>query len=341
MKNNERKWNGEQITEPGIYSNLPIHLYHSPWICAGDTPIPAGVNAGELRTFGPSISSSGLREIFGEEKSPKHFFSRWSGNPLYKVNEADEEKKRHFVIGRATHMLLLGERNFAKLFIAQPLEWPDENGEIKPWHNGRKTCKAWNAARIAEGRSWLTAKEIEAIRQMAISIGNHPLAGGFLRGHIERSLFWKDAETGIWLKARPDSIPTDSHDVSDLKTCYSTHWNDLQRSMRQLAYYRQAALIREGFRKVLDINISSFTLVFVEKVPPYNTRDVRPDDEDLDRGDRANRAAIRTFARCLKSGEWPGPGHGNEGNERLPLSPQAREAMDTKLRYEGLADGID
>lgn len=335
------KWTGTQITQPGIYSNIPLELYHNPFICAGTTPLPASMHFGDLTTFGPSISSSGLREIFGEDKSPKHFYARWRGNPAFQPTPEEEEKKRHFVVGRAVHHLLLGERNFAKLFIMQPPEWPDANGELKPWRNSRDVCKAWNRARIAEGRSWLTPKEVESIRQMAISVGNHPLAGGFLRGQIERSIFWQDEETGIWLKARPDSIPTDSHDCADLKTTYSTHWSRLQQSMRQFAYYRQAALVREAFRKVLKINISSFTLVFVEKAPPYNTRDVRPDEEDLDRGDRANRAAIRTFARCLKSGEWPGPGHGNEGNERLPLSPQAREAMDTKLRYEGLADGID
>ncbi len=322
MKDKTIAWDGVQVTKPGIYSGVPLSLYHAPNICVG-----------------PSISSSGLREIFGENKSPKHFFAKWRGNPAYKE---DADEKRHFVIGRAIHHLLLGERNFAKLFCIQPTEWPDEQGEVKPWHNGRKVCKAWNAARVAEGRSWLSPAEVEAIKQMAISVGNHPLVkAGALNGQIERSLFWKDKETGVWLKSRPDAIPTDSGLCVDLKTTISTHWNDMVRTMRSFAYYRQAATVREGFRQVLDIDWESFTLIFVEKKDPWHTRDVRPDEQDLHRGDRANRAAIRIFAKCIETGIWPGPGDGNEGNERLPLSEAGREAMDAKLKMEGLADGED
>lgn len=329
------EWNGKQITEPGIYSGIPLHLYHDPRICAGDRPW----HDGSMR-YGPSISSSGLREIFGENKSEKHFYANWRGNPNYR--EIDEEKKRHFVIGRAVHHLVLGERNFAKLFVQQPHEWPDENGEVKPWHNGRKTCKAWNAARKREGRAWLSLKEIEMIKQMVISVGNHPLVQqGALNGATERSIFWKDRETGIWLKCRPDCIPSDSGDFVDLKTTRTTFWSQLQKTMREYAYYRQAALAQEACREVLGIEWESFTLIFVEKAEPWHTRDVRPHDEDLHRGQRANRAALRRFARALETGIWPGPGDGNEGNERLPLSEQGRETMDTMLKYEGLADGED
>lgn len=337
MKDKTIAWNGKQISRPGIYSGVPLALYHNPFICAGDTPLPEGMHFGELRTFGPSISSSGLRDIFGEKKSPKHFYAQWPGNPLH----APKADSRAFVIGRAVHHLMLGERNFAKLFCIQPTEYPNDHGVLKPWHNGAGYCKAWNAAREAEGRAWLSPADVENIKQMSRSISNHPLASSFLTGQIERSIFWQDKETGIWLKARPDAVPTESADAADLKTTYSTHWTDLQRTMREFAYYRQAALVREAFRMVLDMELASFTLVFVEKVRPWDTRDVRPDQEDLHRGDRANRAAIRIFERCIKSGNWPGPGEGNEGNERLGLSPAGREAMDAKLKGEGLADNED
>lgn len=314
-------WDGKRISKPGIYSGVPLESYHAPNIC-----------------IGPSISSSGLRDIFGENRSPKHFYSRWRGNPLYKP----EPDKRHFVIGRAVHHLMLGEKFFAKLFRAQPAEYQSGHGEMKPWNNSAAVCKAWNKATIESGRSWLTADDIENIKQMAISVGNHPLVRqGALNGDIERSIFWIDKETGIWLKARPDAIPNDSGQFVDLKTTYSTHWSDLQRSMRSFAYYRQASVVRAASRHVLNIEWDSFTLIFVEKGNPWHTRDIRAEDEDLHRGDRANRAALRIFANCLEKNYWPGPGDGNEGNDRMPLSPAAREAMDTMLKHQGLADGED
>src|SRR5262249_6669221 len=153
---------------------------------------------------------------------------------------------------------------------------------------------------------------------------------GILDGMIERSFFWRDKETGIWLKWRPDSVPTDAADFADIKTTTSVLWPDLCRTLRELAYYQQAALGRWACREILKMEMASFTYLFVEKETPWCTRDVRVEDQDLIRGERMNRACLRIFQRCLKEGHWPGPGEGNEGNERLGLSPTARESIDMR-----------
>lgn len=333
MKTASIPWDGTQITRPGIYSGLPLSLYHSPFICAGDWPIPQGHDLGDVKTFHPSISSSGLRAIYGQDKSPKHFYAKWTGNPNYRPDPLDEEMKRHFVLGRATHHLFLGERNFAKLFKIQPHEYPDDKGELKPWHNGAKFCKAWNRQCMAEGRSWLSRKEVEQIRQMAHSVSNHPLVqAGALNGQIERSIFWRDEETGIWLKSRPDSIPSDSADFVDLKNIYDIF--AVRKAIRQHAYYRQVALTRDACEQVLKVKWESFTLIFVEAKDPWHTQDVRCYEKDIKLGRDENRAAIRIFAKCMETGEWPGPGDNNIGNERVGLSDEAREAAKKRLKYE-------
>lgn len=313
------EWDGRRITKPGLYSLVPMDSYHLPDICDG-----------------PSISSSGLRKINPDIGSPKHFFATWPGNP----ESVPEPDSRAFILGRAVHHLMLGEKMFAKLFIVQPDEYVNsKTGEVKPWSNNATDCKKWNTARAKEGRSILTPKEVHDIKGMAIEIGKHPLARQFLSGQIERSFFWKDKETGIWLKWRPDALPTDALDFADLKTSYSVHFPDLVQILRNRAYYQQAALGRTACQEVLKQEMSTFTLVFVEKTYPWAVRDERLFDEDLVRGGRMNRACLRTFASCMKSGIWPGPGAGNEGNERLPLSGAAREQIDKRLEMEGLADG--
>ena len=72
-----------------------------------------------------------------------------------------------------------------------------------------KVCAAWRAERGREGKAILTLNDVADIRGMAESLGRHPIIKAqALNGLIERSGFYKDKDTGIWVKIRPDAIPT-------------------------------------------------------------------------------------------------------------------------------------
>lgn len=322
------KWTGEQISQPGIYSHMDLSSYHHPFICAGDHLLPEGMKIEGITTYGPSISSSGLRTIFN--KSPAHFYAEWGGNPK-RVKRDDAE---HFRVGRAVHHLMLGEKNFSKLFAIQPSEWPDEHGEVKPWNNLRKVCRAWNAARAAEGRACLTKSDVNSIKNMVISLENNPIVqAGALNGLIERSLFWQDSETGIWWKSRPDSIPGDSGDFVDLKTSFSVQWRDMVRTVAELGYHQQGALVCEGAREVMKIKHPTFTLIFVEKKDPYCNQVVTVKENDLRLGSQQNRVATDIFARCLKENHWPGPGGDRQDAMHIEISERDRKVIEDRLKY--------
>ena len=303
-------WEGAAISQPGLYGSIPLDTYHKPNICDAT-----------------SISSSGLRKIFNE--SPAHFFCEWPGNP----NRIEQKDARHFILGRAVHHLMLGEPFFAKLFAVQPEEYEDEKtGEVKKWNNNANACRRWHADRAKEGRQVLLSKEIDNIKGMAQRLGANPIIRhGALNGLIERSIFWKDKKTGIWLKSRPDSIPGDSGDFVDLKTTISVQWPDIVRSIGQFAYHQQGALVRQAAREVLGIEHPTFTLVFVEKDPPWCERIVTLKDADLDRGDKQNRAALDIFDECLKADHWPGPGGDREDAEYIELSEYEQKRIDNQL----------
>ena len=283
-------WDGDVISTPGAYRDVDMASYHSD-ICVA-----------------PSISSTGLRKI--RQQSPRHYWATSYLNP----DREPEADKAHFNLGQAAHMLFLGEEGFARTFIAQPDEYPDrKTGEMKPWHGGAGYCKDWAADAAASGRRVLTSKQLQQIKGMSRSLADCPLVtkGGILNGLIETSLFWQDRETGVWLKARPDVIPTDGALISDLKTTADAHPATLERTLSNWSYHMQLALAGMGLRETLGLKIpdnGGYAFVFIESDAPHAISIVEVDAEAIYWARRELRAAIRTFADCLDKGRWPAYG---------------------------------
>lgn len=306
------QWDGNVITKPGIYKGVPLDLYHS----------------SELFDGVPAISSSGLRKIYNY--SPAHY---WAESP-YNPDRIEPEDKKHFVIGRALHHLVGAERGFSLNFVIRPERIADPGDpNKKPWQGNRKVCKDWLLDMKEKGKSVLTAEDIENLKGMALELGKHPLVG-VLSGEIEHSYFWRDEETGIWLKWRPDSTPTASADFVDLKTTTDVRFYKLMKTATDNGYHQQGALGRTASRVLLDREMTSFSLFFIEKKEPFATALMQLKDEDLALGERMNRAALRYFWRCWKDKRWPGPAESDVGY--LEITPREREYADAKLRAEGL-----
>jgi len=288
-----------KISEQGVYA-LPIEVYHG------------------QPTVGPSISSSGLRTIWSQ--SPAHYFVDSALNPK-RPPQADRPA---FALGRLAHKLLLeGSDGLADEFVTRPEQWSD-------WRT--KAAQEWRDGMIAAGKTVITEADLAAVTGMAESLARHPLIeAGILDGFVERSLIWKDATTGVWLKSRPDVVPRASGLFSDLKTTASVSDNDLERSLSDYGYHMQAALVGMASEAVLGRPMEEFALVWVEKAPPHCVRVTVLTGEDLDRGRRQLRRAIDQFAECIATGEWPGPGGSRRDAEYLTLPPWAAKRIDERL----------
>ena len=308
------QWDGEPISKPGIFQGVDISLYHSGKLCVG-----------------PSISSSGLRKIFSESEA--HF---WDGCPL-NPDRAPQKSSDAFDLGRAVHHAILGEAFFSKMFVRQPDEYPDaKTGENKAWSNNAKWCREWNAEQAKAGKTILTDKDLDKIKGMAVALGRDSLVrAGALNGKIECTMAWQDKETGVWLLARPDVIPTDSGDFIDLKTTSSTLYNDLVRTLSDYGYHQQGALIAEGYEVLFGRKISSFSLYFVESTRPHCARLMQLKENDLALGRQQNRNALRRFVEALNSGHWPGPGGRQDAVQYIEISDRMRTVFEDKLKFEG------
>ena len=267
--------NGQIIDKPGVYS-MSLEWYHS------------------SSCIGPSISSSGLRAI--ENESPLHY---WANSPL-NPDRPEQDQKPAFALGSAAHHLLLGEPGFREKFVIRPSEFPD-------WRT--KASQQWRAEQIAAGKTVLDEKNVEQIRGMAKTLGEHPLVkSGLLNGAIEQSIIWQDSETGIWLKARPDALPLDGNIVVDLKTCASADPRSVRNSIADYGYGMQLALVGMGMQAVLGRSPGNedYALIFVETKAPYAVNFKPIDCRIIEYGRMQIRRALRKFAECLSKGEWPG-----------------------------------
>ena len=296
----ETTYSGTVIRAPGCFVGMSMDAYHG------------------QPCEGPSVSSSGLRTIWAE--SPAHF---WANSSLNKDRLPAKENPA-FNVGRLAHKLLIeGREGLEKDFAIRPDRWDS-------WRT--KEAQVWRDAAILNGLTVVTEDDLAAVTGMAESLGRHPLVkAGILDGKVERSLIWKDEETDVWLKARPDVIPNASGLVADLKTTTSVRTDALERSLGDYGYHVQAAIVGMGLKATLGIDMEEFALVWVEKTAPWCVRITTLTGADIERGQMQVRAALRTFADCLASGRWPGPGGERRDAEYLQLPAWAAKRIDTEL----------
>ena len=311
------RWTGEPISAPGIYSGVPISVYHGADLC-----------------IGPSISSSGLRTIFDPKRGPMAY---WIESPL-NPNRIDPEEKDAFVLGRAAHHLGLGEANFSRYYAVEPETYRDsKTGELKPWNNNATACREWRAhVEEGEGRTVLSRKQIEQIRGIAgllpwqrdledSGLANSAVVrAGALSGLVEHTIIAQDKETGVWLKSRPDAIPLDSTDFSDFKTTQDVDGASISRTLDSLRYDMQAVLASMCLEQAVGQPFTSFAFIFAMKKPPHAVEVGELTPVDLTEAELDVRIAIRTFARCLETGRWPGPGGGRADARHIARSERSR-----------------
>lgn len=269
---------GPAITAPGYRDGMPAELYHS----AGVTPQPA-------------LSSSGARMI--EQECPALYHYRHL-DPAYV-----REQKRAFDIGTALHLLVLEPELFEG--AVSVIEGKKKNGKPSDGY-ASQDAKDQRDAAYGGGKTPLLPEEIAKLRAMRDAIFRHPVAKlAFVGGVAERSYFWKDEETGIWCKARPDYAPAHLRYFTDVKTSTSANPRAFERRVWDLGYHMQAAWYLDARHAIDGVRPERFAFIVVSTEPPHLVTPVWLDAETVAWGALQNQRARQTFARCLERGEWP------------------------------------
>jgi hypothetical protein len=277
------------VTEPGVYPDMPIGVYHA-------DPVPGG-----------SLSSSGARKLLDPGCPAQFKYDRDNQQP----------HKREFDIGHAAHMLVLGDGPELEV-----IDFPDWK-KVAARELRDLAYDEGKTPLLTKEYEQVTAMA-DAIRQHPTAGKLFAPDTGI----AEQSMFWQDSRHGVWRRARPDWIPHRQENgrlvVVDYKTARAVDPTALQRAVYEHGYHAQAAWYLDAV-KALDLagDIEpAFIFVFQTKTAPYLVHLVELDFPALTLGAARNDRALRIYAECQRTDTWPGF---NDAITYLPLPPYAEK----------------
>jgi exodeoxyribonuclease VIII len=254
---------------PGIYLNISNEDYHA----------------------GPGISKSGLDQI---NKSPAHYFSRY----LDPSRPGQSDPTPAQFAGTLAHCAILERDQFDKRYAVGP----DVSRVTKEWKAFEAELPA-GVIGIKPDQAAQALAQAEAIKRLP------DVAEAFAAGNAEASAYWRDKETGVLCKCRPDF----AHEAGDggvilfdLKTTTDAGPQEFPRSIAKWRYHVQAAWYSDGYKLATGRDVLGYVFVAVENEWPHFASAVMVDEDAMAEGRTAYRRNLNTYARCIESGTWPG-----------------------------------
>lgn len=255
--------------QPGIYDDISNDDYHN----------------------GPGISKSQLDLI---EQSPADFI--WQRNA-----PVDEEKIKALDFGTAIHCLLLEPDEFNNRYRIGP----EVNRRTSA---GKQEEKEFFEMCEKEGIAPITHDDNRKLMIMRDSAMAHPIAKWCLEadGKAESSIYWKDKETDILCRCRPDKLIGQHGWIVDVKS--TADMARFERAFYDMRYHVQDSFYSDGY-KDLSGELPVFVFLAVSTTIDCGRYPVRVfimDDVAKDAGRSAYKQNLRTYSECIKTDEWPG-----------------------------------
>jgi exodeoxyribonuclease VIII len=218
-------------------------------------------------------------------------------------------------LGRAIHVAVLEPERFAREYVGAPKV--NRSTTI-----GKGRWSDFVAANV--GKRVLDADVYAVCRDASASVMAHSTARQIIEapGLTEVSALWRDAETGLLCKSRPDRLTALSgwSVVGDLKSGRDASSRAFEREIYKFGYAQQAAMYLDGCDALTpaeDRRERKFIFIVVETEPPYCVAVYDLDPEAIALGRDEYRAHLAQYARCMKTGVWSGYDQGI-GNISLP-----------------------
>jgi len=245
-----------------------------------------------------AVSSGRLKRVL---KSPHNFYS------AFMQAEEDEEAQQpqHLRFGQAFHMAVLEPKKFFKQYI----KIPEFKGE------GSKAAKAeWFAAQ-PKSAVLVTEKEMIMLEGMVNSVLSYQDACNLLKhGQAEISGYYRDPDTGLKCKFRPDFMNFELLTMVDVKTTRDASAKGFADSVLRYRYDLQIAMYCLGVEQVIGKPPHFPIWLAIEKTPPYEVAVYIVEQQTLEVGLITYRDCMVKVSEALTSGKWPKMQNGMEFN---------------------------
>lgn len=171
-----------------------------------------------------------------------------------------------------------------------------------------KEGKAWKAA-LPSGVLMIDADEYAAALAQRDAVHDVPeLAELLASGVAEVSAFWRDDETGLQCKCRPDWVHTLSDGrviLVDVKTTQDAGPLRFSAAVWRYGYHRQAAWYSAGYERAAGVEVAGFVFAAVTNAHPFIAAAHTLDDDYLRIGREECRRLLDEYADCKLTGRWP------------------------------------
>lgn len=224
-------------------------------------------------------------------------FEKSSASVLsYYMASEEEDEPDHFKLGRAVHMASLEPKLFAECVILEQ--------EFKGT-GSRKERADWKAAQPATALI-LKPKEYMHIKGMIQSILDYPDAASLLsHGSPEISGYYRDAETGVKCKIRPDLWNEQKGILLDVKSCVDCSPRAFSRKIYEYKYHLSMAMYSEGIYQITGKRPTVCVFLAVEKKPPYERAVYICSEKMLQKGYEEYSSSMQKLKYCLDTKLWP------------------------------------
>jgi hypothetical protein len=239
-----------------------------------------------------SISRSALMDF---KKSPRKYWANYL-NP----DRPAKEPTPAMEFGTAFHTFILERHLFAdNYFIMPPKVLLKEVG--REAYDEYK--KAEQAAEQTKKKVLTQATHLQLL-DMRTALYENPRAAELIQGAVyESSYFWKDEESGLMVKSRPDILHKNMY--VDLKTCSDASPHAYQRDMALGGYHIQAAMVSDGVLKLTGERLLACINICVEKNYPYSIGIYIIDESAIEAGREEYKRLLIDMNACIRDNDYP------------------------------------
>jgi hypothetical protein len=251
----------------------------------------AGVTNAEYHAHA-AVGSTQLKSIL---RSPAHF---WAAHR--DPNRKPFEPSTAMLEGTVVHAMILEPDTVGDVVIAIPDDAPSKRS---------KAGESWWADfdKAAGSRIKVAADRLSELQACANNVRGDPIVSSLLADcDFEASGFWRDRDTGIECKFRPDAMKRNGSIIVDVKTTSDAAEDAFAKSIANYSYHLSASHYMEGALECTDSQPHSFLFLAVETFAPFAFAIYRADATVTSKGDYDRRRALKRLAECEAANDWPG-----------------------------------